>query len=126
MFTNFYFSENLLVAAANHFKVLKIFISLKVTVYVQDRRLRSEKALDVQGFEWKSNCTEMAKYTYDFKHKIERERERERERESKTWPSSLHSAEACSEPFPTSKQGGYLIGANYFHKNIHLRCLKRF
>ena len=68
----------------------------------------------------------MAKYTYDFKHKIERERERERERESKTWPSSLHSAEACSEPFPTSKQGGYLIGANYFHKNIHLRCLKRF
>ena len=47
MFTNFYFSENLLVAAANHFKVLKIFISLKVTVYVQDRRLRSEKALDV-------------------------------------------------------------------------------
>ena len=81
MFTNFYFSENLLVAAANHFKVLKIFISLKVTVYVQDRRLRSEKALDVQGFEWKSNCTEMAKYTYDFKHKIERERESEKERE---------------------------------------------
>ena len=80
MFTNFYFSENLLVAAANHFKVLKIFISLKVTVYVQDRRLRSEKALDVQGFEWKSNCTEMAKYTYDFKHKIERESEKERER----------------------------------------------
>ena len=55
----------------------------------------------------------MAKYTYDFKHKIERERkkERKRERESKTWPSSLHSAEACSEPFPTSKQGGYLIWA---------------
>ena len=43
----------------------------------------------------------MTKYTYDFKHKIEREKERERERESKTWPSSLYSAEACSEPFPT-------------------------
>ena len=24
-----------------------------------------------------------------------------------------------------SKQG-YLIGGNYFHKNLHLRCLKRF
>ena len=95
MFTNFCFLENLLVAAANRFKLLKIFISVKVTVCIQDRRLRSEKALDVQGFEWKSNFTEMAKYTYDFKHKIERERERERE--SKTWP------EAYSEPFPTSK-----------------------
>ena len=81
MFTNFCFSEHLLVAAANRFKVLKIFISLKVTVYIQDLRLRSEKALDVKGFEWKYNCTEMAKYTYDFKHKIERERERERETE---------------------------------------------
>ena len=40
---------------------------------------------------------------------------------------TLHSTEAYSEPFPTSKQGGYLIiGGNYFHKNIHLRCLKRF
>ena len=76
----------------------------------------------------------MAKYTYDFKHKIEgerqRERERESERESKTEnlakQFTLHSAEAYSEPFPTSKQGGYLIGGNYFHKNIHLRCLKRF
>ena len=37
--------ENLLVGAANCFKVLKIFISLKVTVYIQDRRLRPEKAL---------------------------------------------------------------------------------
>ena len=76
----------------------------------------------------------MAKYTYDFKHKTEREKEREREkvseRESKTEnlakQFTLHSAEAYSEPFPTSKQGGYLIGGNYFHKNIHLRCLKRF
>ena len=93
MFTNFSFLENLLVAAANRFKLLKIFSSVKVTVCIQDRRLRSEKALDVQGFEWKSNCTEMAKYTSDFKHKIERDRERE----SKTWP------EPYSEPFPTSK-----------------------
>ena len=76
MFTNFCFSEILLVAAANRFKVLKIFISLKVTVYIQDRRLESEKALDVQGFEWKFNCTEIGKYTYDFKHKAGRERER--------------------------------------------------
>ena len=91
MFTKFCFSENLLVAAANRFKVLRILISLKITVYIQDCRLRSEKALDVQGFEWKSNCTEMAKYTYDYKHKIETEteREKERERESKTQPSSL-------------------------------------
>ena len=37
---------------------------------------------------------------------------------------TLHSVEAYSEPFPTSKQG-YLIGGNYFHKKHHLRCLKR-
>ena len=80
MFTNFCFSEILLVAAANRFKVLKIFISLKVTAYIQDRRLRSEKAFHIQGFEWKSNCTQMAKYTDDFKHKIEGERKRKRER----------------------------------------------
>ena len=43
-FTNFCFPENLLVAATNRFKVLKIFISLKVTVCIQDRRLRFEKA----------------------------------------------------------------------------------
>ena len=72
-FSKFYkllFPKKLLVAAANRFKVLKTFISLKVIVYMQDRRLWSEKALDASGFEWKSNCTEMAKYTCDFKHKI--------------------------------------------------------
>ena len=39
---------------------------------------------------------------------------------------TLHSVEAYSEPFPKSKQGGYLIGGNYFPKRLHLRCLKRF
>ena len=57
----------------------------------------------------------MAKYTYDFKHKVEREKQ-----------FTLHPVEAYSEPFPTSKQGGYLTGGNYFHKKIRLRCLKRF
>ena len=66
---NFCFPDNLLVAAANRFKVQKTLISLKVTVYIQDRRLRSEKALDPKGLEWKSNCNEMAKYTCDFKRK---------------------------------------------------------
>ena len=37
-----------------------------------------------------------------------------------------HSTEAYSELFPTSKQRGYLIGGNQFHKKLHLRCLKRF
>ena len=45
-FTNFSFPENLLVAAANRFKVLKTFISLKIREYMQNRRLRSERALD--------------------------------------------------------------------------------
>ena len=31
---------------------------------------------------------------------------------------TLHSAKAYSEPFPTSKQAGYLIGGNYFHKKL--------
>ena len=42
--TNFCFPENLLAVAANRCKVLKTLISIKVTVYKQDRRLRSEKA----------------------------------------------------------------------------------
>ena len=71
---------------------------------MQDRRLRSEKALDVQGFEWKSNSTEMANYTCDFKHKIEKKREREMEREQNLAKQfTLHSAETYSKPFPTSK-----------------------
>ena len=39
---------------------------------------------------------------------------------------TLHSAEAYAEPFPTSKQGRYLIGGNYFLKKHHLKCLKTF
>ena len=39
---------------------------------------------------------------------------------------TLHSEEVYSEPFPTSKQDGYLSGGNYFHKKLHLTCLKRF
>ena len=65
----------------------------------------------------------MAKYTYDFKHKIGRQIERE---QNLAKQFTLHSAKAYSEPFPTSKQGDYLIGVNYFHKNVNLRCLKRF
>ena len=41
--TNFCFPENLLAVAANLCKVLKTFISIKVTVYTQDRRLRKPK-----------------------------------------------------------------------------------
>ena len=64
------------------------------------------------------NCTEMAKYTCGLKHKIQCK--------NLTKQFTLHSAESYSEPFPTSKQGGYLVGGNYFHKKVHLRCLKRF
>ena len=35
---------------------------------------------------------------------------------------TLHSAEVYSEPFPKSKQGGYLTGGNYCHKKLNLRC----
>ena len=42
-FTNFRLPENVLVATANHCNVLKKFISMKVTVDMQSRRLRSEK-----------------------------------------------------------------------------------
>ena len=48
-FSKFYellFPKNLLVAAANRFEVLKTFISLKITVYIQDHGLPFEKALD--------------------------------------------------------------------------------
>ena len=38
----------------------------------------------------------------------------------------LHSVEAYSELFQTSRQGGYLFGGNYFRKKLHLRCLTRF
>ena len=59
----------------------------------------------------------MAKYTYDSKHKIERE-------QNLAQQFTLHSAEAYSEPFPTSKQGGYFIGGNYFHKKSILDVWK--
>ena len=70
-FTYLCFPENLLLAATNRFKVLKIFISLTIYINIQQN---------------------MAKHF------------------------TLHSADAHSEPCPTSKQGGYLIGGNYFHK----------
>ena len=48
---------------------------------------------------------------------ISREREREREREQNLAKQfTLHLAEAYSEPFPTSKHGGYLIGVTIFTK----------
>ena len=31
---------------------------------------------------------------------------------------TLNSAKAYSEPYLTSKQRGYLIGGNYFHKKL--------
>ena len=37
---------------------------------------------------------------------------------------TLHSVEVFSEPFPTSKQGGYLMGGNYFHKKLILDVWK--
>ena len=126
-FTNFCFPENLLVAAANRFKVLKINIFLKFMEYIQDRRLESEKAMDALDFKWKSNCTKMVKYACDFKHKIycniyiyiyiAKHIVKQ---------LTLHPAETYSEPFLTSKQGRYLIGGNYLHEKLHLRCLKRF
>ena len=33
---------------------------------------------------------------------------------------TLHSAEAYSQPFQTSKEGGYLFGGNYFRQNFIL------
>ena len=49
----------------------------------------------------------MAKYTCDLKHKIYCNIYKQ---------FTFHSTEAYSEPFPTSKQGGYLNGGNYFPK----------
>ena len=47
----------------------------------------------------------------------ERQGQRETEREQNLAKQfTLHLAETYSEPFPTSKPGGYLIGGNYFHK----------
>ena len=54
----------------------------------------------------------------------QRERERERERERAKPGQAVYFT--FGRDFPTSKQGRYLIGGNCFHKNVHLRCLKRF
>ena len=60
-------------------------------------------------------------------HMISNIKEREREREQNLAKQfALYPVETYSEPFPTSKQAGYLIEGNYFHKNIHLICLKWF
>ena len=120
-FSKFYellFPKNLLVAAANRFKVLKTFISLKVTVYIQDRRLRSEKALDAQGFEWKSNCTKIEKYTCDFKHKIYCNIYIYIH--SKTWSNSLHSLECIQNPFQRLSKEVISLELTIFTKNLIL------
>ena len=39
---------------------------------------------------------------------------------------TLHSAEAYSQPYQTSKQGGYLLRVNCCHKKLDLRCLAGF
>ena len=55
----------------------------------------------------------MLQYIYIYKNKINLAEQ-----------FTLHSAEAYPEPFPKSKQGGYLIGGNYFHKNSILDVWK--
>ena len=100
------------------FEILRTSVSQET---FQDRRQRSEKVLDAQVFGRKSNYTEMAKYTCNFRHEIYCNIQQNLAKQF-----ALHSAEAYSEPFPTSKQGGYVIGGNYFYKNLHLRCFKSF
>ena len=39
---------------------------------------------------------------------------------------TLNSAEAYSERFTTSKQGGDLIRGKHFYRKLFLRCLKMF
>ena len=46
-FCYFYFPEKLLVTAAKRCKVLKIFISKKLSVYIQGRRLRLALRMEV-------------------------------------------------------------------------------
>ena len=84
-FANFCFPENLLVAAANRFKILKIFLSLIVTVYIYrtadygPRKPEMPRILNgnLIVLKWQnihviSNIKYTAIYIY-----------------SKTWPSSL-------------------------------------
>ena len=66
----------------------------------------------------------MAKYTCDFKHKICCNIYIYKNKINLAEQFTLHSAEAYPEPFPKSKQGGYLIGGNYFHKNSILDVWK--
>ena len=120
-FANFCFPENLLVAAANRFKILEIFLSLIVTVYIYrtadygPRKPEMPRILNgnLIVLKWQNI------------HVISNIKQREKE-QNLAKQFTLHSAEAYSEPFPTSKQGGYVIGGNYFYKKLHLRCLKRF
>ena len=132
MITIFCFSENLLVAAANRFKVLKIFISLKLqSIYrTVDYSLRKPQMPRVSNgnlivMKWQ-NIHMISNICFK-QRKREKERETHTQREQNLAKQfTLHSAEGYSEPSPTSKQGGYLIGGNYFHKSIYLRCLKSF
>ena len=113
-FMNFCFPVNLLVAAANRLKVLKIFVSLNVTVHIQDRRkpqmprFSNENQLVLQG----QNIHEISNTKYTAIYIIQQNLAKQ---------FTLHAAVAYSEPFPTYKQGGYLIVGNYYHKKLHLR-----
>ena len=117
MFTNFCFSENLLAAAANRFKVLKKFISLKVTLYIQDRDcgLRNPKMSRVSN----GNLIVLKQQNIHMISNI-KQRKRERQKESKTQSSSLLYIQQrrIQNPFQhLSKE----VGDNYFCKNIHIQ-----
>ena len=117
MFTNFCFSENLLAAAANRFKILKKFISLNVTAYIQDRDcgLRNPMMSRVSN----GNLIVPKQQNIHMISNI-KQRKRERQKESKTQSSSLLYIQQrrIQNPFQhLSKE----VGDNYFCKNIHIQ-----
>ena len=119
-FTNFYFPENLLVAAANYFKDLKIFISLKALQYIYrtaDYDLRKPQmprssngnliVLKWQNIHVISNIKYTAIYIFN-----------------KTQPNSLLYVQQkrIQNSFLRVIKGVISLEVTTFTKKIHLRC----
>ena len=114
-FANFCFPENLLVAAANRFKILKIFLSLIVTVYIYrtadygPRKPEMPRILNgnLIVLKWQNiHVISNIKYTATYIQQ--------------NLAKQFTFSRGVSEPFPTSKQGGYFFRGNCFHKKSML------
>ena len=97
-------------------KILQTSVSQKT--FQQLLLAAADYGLRYTSFEWKSNRTEMAKSTCYFRSRIYCNIQKNLAKQF-----TLHSAEACSEPFQMSKQGGLPLWRQLFSQKMFDKVL---